>query len=450
MSWKRVIIIIALAALLHNVYKSFISQTEQINHIEPSITPEWAPMNIIFDVSPLSSANKEIADYLQRKVIPEAQKFFNTLKVYRESLSWPISLNQCQILIPKYSKDSLEGDLLVILATDTRPNIKIEYVAQSHHCAFTPVSKRATVGVILYNLGKFEITEDAFKIKSQISILIHETIHILGFGLQFWWDNKTKESLYPLQKIEKDGKKLAFITAEPLRTYARNYFNCSTLEGMLLENNVGESITAISHFEESISYGEAMTANSANEAVKISMFTLKLLESTGWYQPDYSIAEPFTLGKNKGCGFVYGDKKIRKELTCSEHYDIGCSIDGLGWGQCLINPLMDNIWHYRNDISCEIKWHEIRPESKRLTDKGYYGEGGRCFYISSERNKAPLPLCLKQECEKIADKWILKVSQGDQKAICKKKGKVPFSGLSLHCPDPEGHCSQFSMDNTLQ
>jgi len=208
---------------------------------------------------------------------------------------------------------------------------------------------------------------------------------------------------------------------------------------MLLENNLGDSISAISHFEESIAYGEMMTSNSANEPVKLSMFTLKLLESTGWYIPDYFVAEPYTFGKFLGCNFVYGiNNKIRKEMTCTDQYDIGCSIDGLGWGQSLIDPLMDNMWHYRNSISCEVNWwKEIKLRESRFADKGYYGEGSRCFHINSERDKRPFPLCLKTECIKSDDSWVLQLSQGEDRALCERKSTISFRGVNLFCPDPQ-------------
>ena len=40
---------------------------------------------------------------------------------------------------------------------------------------------------------------------------------------------------------------------------------------------------------------------------KISNFTLLLLNGTGWYQVNFTYAEPLIWGKGKGCGFIYGD-----------------------------------------------------------------------------------------------------------------------------------------------
>ena len=45
-----------------------------------------------------------------------------------------------------------------------------------------------------------------------------------------------------------------------------------------------------------------------------SNVTLALLEDTGWYLPEYSLAEPLKWGKNLGCDFVL--------KSCKEWMDI--------------------------------------------------------------------------------------------------------------------------------
>ena len=48
-----------------------------------------------------------------------------------------------------------------------------------------------------------------------------------------------------------------------------------------------------------------MTASSIKDS-RITEFSLALLEGTGWYQVDYTLAENVTYGKNKGCSFLDG------------------------------------------------------------------------------------------------------------------------------------------------
>lgn len=48
-----------------------------------------------------------------------------------------------------------------------------------------------------------------------------------------------------------------------------------------------------------------MTASEIDDA-RISEFTLAFLEGTGWYDVDYTMAEPFNWGRNQGCTFHDG------------------------------------------------------------------------------------------------------------------------------------------------
>jgi len=39
---------------------------------------------------------------------------------------------------------------------------------------------------------------------------------------------------------------------------------------------------------------------------RLSKLTLAMLEATGWYEVDYSMADQFYWGEGKGCSFVTG------------------------------------------------------------------------------------------------------------------------------------------------
>ena len=70
---------------------------------------------------------------------------------------------------------------------------------------------------------------------------------------------------------------------------AKNYFNCSTIVGVELENKGGTK-SAGSHWKRTILHNELMTASSIPDA-SYSVFTLSLLQDTGWYQVDFDLAE---------------------------------------------------------------------------------------------------------------------------------------------------------------
>src|SRR5689334_10758687 len=81
-----------------------------------------------------------------------------------------------------------------------------------------------------------------------------------------------------------------------------------------------------------------MTASAIKE-LRITEFSLALLEGTGWYQADYTMAEPITYGKNKGCNFlntkcIDGSFHPTFEEFCSPLASEGCSRTYRGIGYC--------------------------------------------------------------------------------------------------------------------
>jgi leishmanolysin-like peptidase len=87
-----------------------------------------------------------------------------------------------------------------------------------------------------------------------------------------------------------------------VREEARKHFNCSILEGAELEDQGGEG-TALTHWEKRILENEAMTGTHTQSPV-FSRITLALMEDSGWYRANYSMASPLSWGKNLGCNFV--------------------------------------------------------------------------------------------------------------------------------------------------
>ena len=120
------------------------------------------------------------------------------------------------------------------------------------------------------------------------------------------------------------------LNVAPLTQKVRSYFNCPTAEGAYLENQGGSSILG-SHFERRIFGNELMTAGEVFDR-RISEFTLALLEGTGWYKVDYSLAEPMSYGKNEGCAFL--DTKCIDPETLKPNFKEFCpnlTAEGVSW-----------------------------------------------------------------------------------------------------------------------
>ncbi|XP_072176959.1 leishmanolysin-like peptidase [Diadema setosum] len=94
-----------------------------------------------------------------------------------------------------------------------------------------------------------------------------------------------------------------FVTPNLVRE-AREHFGCPTLEGVEIEDNMGQTGgTGLSHFEQRIMGGESMTGFISFLRI-FSRLSLAFFEDTGWYSAIYDQADPFNYGKNLGCDFV--------------------------------------------------------------------------------------------------------------------------------------------------
>uniref|UniRef100_A0A3Q0KQB5 Leishmanolysin-like peptidase n=1 Tax=Schistosoma mansoni TaxID=6183 RepID=A0A3Q0KQB5_SCHMA len=100
----------------------------------------------------------------------------------------------------------------------------------------------------------------------------------------------------------------AFVLPKTLE-FARSHFNCSSLDGVDLENE-GSGATALTHFEKRVVNDELMSG-SVELSLTISGLTLSVFQDSGWYDVDFQMAQDWKWGKNLGCDFV--------TKSCSEY-----------------------------------------------------------------------------------------------------------------------------------
>lgn len=190
--------------------------------------------------------------------------------------------------------------------------------------------------------------------------------------------------------------------------------------------NEGSSGSKGSHFERRVFYNEYMTASTLQD-VRISQFSLAFLEGTGWYKPDYNMAEPTTWGKGKECAFLdspcvdSATKTNNFEEFCSPLKKMTCSWTGRGAGVCgtskmnvnsALNPAV-NYWGNNtivndgfadncpipdiySNLDCEDEKNQV---TSTLPSQEFYGVGGKCFiatlYVGGSMSQ-PYGYCFKQ------------------------------------------------------
>lgn len=239
------------------------------------------------------------------------------------------------------AKDSKQGSgiadfdfVFYVSAMQTEKCNKSQTVAYAAHCQQESSLDRPIAGHT--NLCPDSISTNRQELENLLSTVKHEILHALGFSLSLYAFYRDKNG-EPLTSRSPDTGKP--ILNETLQTYqwserviktfsrpnwfvrsgsverdvqmivtptvvkeVRDYFNCSLLEGAELEDQ-GEEGTALTHWEKRVFENEAMTGAHTQNPI-FSRITLALMEDTGWYIANYSMAEEMSWGRNLGCDFV--------------------------------------------------------------------------------------------------------------------------------------------------
>lgn len=107
----------------------------------------------------------------------------------------------------------------------------------------------------------------------------------------------------------------------------------------------------------------------------VSRFTLALLDSTGWYDVNYTYAEPTGWGKGKGCGFLNVDLCASEEfcgkVASAGSLELNCDWDGTAYGSCLNDPFAGscNIITYYTNTICLDEAYEFTSLTASLKAK---------------------------------------------------------------------------------
>jgi hypothetical protein len=213
--------------------------------------------------------------------------------------------------------------------------------------------------------------------------------------------------------------------------------------------NQGGAGSAGSHFERRIFGFEYMTSSIVPD-MRVSEFTLALLEGSGWYIPDYTMAEPLSWGKGEGCSFVNGSCAVNGVPKFDEFCQagkFGCSATGRAAVTCSgYDTFSDGCsWYVPYSYNdCE---DPTSIDYAALPTKEVYGSGtgSRCFtgnLYQSYSSSGTYGYCFKFTCQGTGLNTTLNVQIGTTTAVCKTAGSIPVTGLTgkLDCPDPVKYC----------
>lgn len=134
-------------------------------------------------------------------------------------------------------------------------------------------------------MNPYHLSYEEKKFFDQFSTTLHEVYHILGFSkslYKYYVDANLKRKPESDTYFDKGSGALQYRIRSPkVLAFAREYFNCPDMDGVPVEDN-GGSGSAGSHWEKITHGNEMMVSNQVANPV-VSMFTLKLMEDSGWY-----------------------------------------------------------------------------------------------------------------------------------------------------------------------
>nr|XP_020635222.1 leishmanolysin-like peptidase isoform X2 [Pogona vitticeps] len=391
-------------------------------------------------------------------------------------------LQQCRVCSEngRYCGPTGQGDqegvrdadfILYVSALTTEKCGQDNIIAYAAHCQLEADMDRPIAGYA--NLCPSMISIQAQEFVGMLSTVKHEIIHALGFsaglfafyhdddgnpltaryanglppfneslGIYQWSSNVVRHAV---RLWDVRGNRIlrhhVFLLITPkVVAEARKHFDCPILEGMELENQGGMG-TELNHWEKRLLENEAMTGSHTQNRV-FSRITLALMEDTGWYKANYSMAEQLVWGRGKGCDFVmksckfWIDRRRRKKEVVDPYCDTLRS-----------NPLQLTCRQDHRAVAvCNLqKFPQQLPQEYQYFDSLYGVSSEDLPYYDPFKNYGaekygPNSICLIQKSAFVMEQCRKKLSYPDWGSGCYQVSCTP-RGLIVWVKDAAYLCS---------
>ncbi|XP_071710687.1 uncharacterized protein [Rutidosis leptorrhynchoides] len=197
---------------------------------------------------------------------------------------------------------------------------------------------RAIAGHV--NVAPRHLTAEAETLLS--ATLIHEVIHVLGFDphafTHFRDERKRRRTRVTKQTMDENlGRMVTRVVLPRVVMHSRYHYGAfsENFTGLELEDGGGRG-TSGSHWEKRLLMNEIMTGSVDTRSV-VSKMTLALLEDSGWYQANYSMADQLDWGRNQGTEFVTARcNNWKGAYRCNTTQFSGCTYNREAEGYCPI------------------------------------------------------------------------------------------------------------------
>lgn len=316
----------------------------------------WEQFRVHFDFSYLNNNKDKISlkDYtdITEKIMPKTKEVLEKLfKVRRLNTKLKLNAPNCDVYpIPEEYLEGVDADIVIFVIVDISGYyLENQIEAAAAHCLQNSENRRPIAGYI--QIKPYLNVNDSIALDYMTWLVLHEITHILVLNTALYDDFINSETLLPLgyrnilgKSTREDGSYYVYLKSPKVLEKARKHFGCATLQGVPLES-IGGTGTVGSHWSKKYMNTDYMIGDSYGENL-ISEISLALFEDSGWYQIDYSVANLFLWGKNKGCEFFSkrcGEpiedssnemKSNFKEEFCDNSNMSTCSISNIFRGTC--------------------------------------------------------------------------------------------------------------------
>ena len=443
------------------------------------LSSNYQPIKILADYSNLNTGNgisSDVVDKTKELIDETCKDFSKFLSVVPIASKSQLTENEiksyCEIdnIGNDFQNYFLFNDLVVFPYFDS--TLGSSTLAAAAMCIYLSSNYRPIYGVVAINPNlSFNKKNTDLYMKN---LFLHEFTHILVFTPDLF------SSLGMMTTRIFDGSFVSFVNSPKVLTVARQHFNCTSLNGVPLENQ-GSTGSVGAHWEARYMLGDYMISSDYCDNV-MSDITLALFEDSGLYKVNYYSGGLFKFGKNMGCSFfnkkcIEGGSTDFKEEFCTNSNQYFCSRTKLTKGQCIITEAVDtipkryryfsdddlggfpsanycpvsNVYKQENDYypgSCAVGTSSLSAEYGEEIGKESF-----CFISSlipsnSKLSNIERAICYKVECDN--EKMQIIVNIGNNKVQCPTEGgnidnPTGFKG-SIVCPKFYEICGQ-EMEN---
>jgi hypothetical protein len=398
----------------------------------------------------------EFNTYIQNELVPPIISLLQVALRLKYPLATALkatSATLCGVATPSIlNTTGVDADFAIILTSDNTTGTS--WVASATNCLVSSGVKRPLIARLALNSAAIKPTTAATNPlghEYNMYVLMHEIFHGLGFSQNFfnnYIDSSGNLLTGHVKKVLLTGTPRTVLDLPPLTQRLRNYYGCPTLEGAFMEDD-GGSGTAGSHWERRF-FPFDLLSSGAIYGRKLTEFTLAYLEGTGWYDPDYSYAEPFFFGKGLGCDFIYYTCNSTATTSPFEEYCTGngrdCTEIGNGGGFCKTDICSDNC----RFVTPQFEYNCENPNGIYYTpfsSKQVYGRGlgSKCFSgnLTTGSSVSQTTYCLNYTCSGSGLSTVLNVNWGTTQLTCTQAGALSIPGYKgqINCPDPIQFCS---------